>query len=100
MSAIRASTKTWKSSASGSPMIDGDTRIVGLVGYPVSHSLSPFFQNYLLSRAGLNWRYVAFPVRPGADVALALRGLSQAGVVGVNVTIPHKVAAAAACDDL
>jgi len=81
-------------------VIDGETHILGLVGYPIAHSLSPFFQNYLLSRAGLNTRYVPFPVRPGADVAAALRGLALAGVQGVNVTVPHKVAAAAACDSL
>jgi shikimate dehydrogenase len=81
-------------------MIDGSTRLLGIVGHPLAHSLSPFLHNYVLARAGLNVRYVPFPVAPGADLGAALRGLAAAGVAGVNVTIPHKVAAAAACDVL
>jgi shikimate dehydrogenase len=81
-------------------MIDGETGVLGLLGWPLAHSLSPFFQNYLLSLARQNLRYVPFPVRPEADLRAALRGLALAGVLGVNVTVPHKVAAARACDEL
>ena len=81
-------------------MIDGATRLLGLIGHPLSHSLSPFFQNYLLARSGLNARYVPFPVERADALRDALRGLAAAGLAGVNVTIPHKVAAAALCDEL
>ncbi len=81
-------------------MIDGSTRLLGLVGFPLGHSLSPFFQNYLLARAGLPFRYVPFEVADAARLGAAVRGLAAAGVAGVNVTVPYKVEAARLCDSL
>ncbi|HMM48418.1 MAG TPA: shikimate dehydrogenase [Miltoncostaeaceae bacterium] len=69
--------------------IDARTRIAGIIGWPVEHSLSPAMHNAAFAALDLNWRYVAFPVAPGR-VAQALAGLAAAGVVGLNVTIPHK----------
>ncbi|HEY8342982.1 MAG TPA: shikimate dehydrogenase [Calditerricola sp.] len=71
--------------------ITAETRLVGLFGYPVGHSLSPAMHNAAFAALGLNLRYVAFPVPPEhlADAVRALRALSFRGV---NVTIPHKVA--------
>lgn len=70
------------------------TRLV-LLGHPVSHSLSPVFQNAALKSAGLSATYDALDVIPEALTGV-LRELSRAGVAG-NVTIPHKEAFAAAC---
>ncbi len=70
---------------------DGETRLVGLLGYPVAHSLSPLIHNTAFRAQGLNNLYVALPVAP-ADVAEAVAGLKTLGFLGSNVTIPHKQA--------
>ncbi len=78
--------------------ITGATRLVGLIGNPVSGSLSPRMQNAAFAARGLDWAYVPLPVEPG-EVATAVRGLVALGFAGANVTIPHKREAAAACDE-
>lgn len=74
-------------------MISGGTRLVGLIGDPVSGSMSPLLQNAAFAARGLEWAYVPLPVRARA-LADALRGLSALGFAGANVTTPHKLAAA------
>ena len=69
--------------------IDGKTRIYGIMGKPVSHSLSPSMHNAAFQQIGRNNVYVAFEV---SDVARALDGFRALGVCGVSVTIPHKQA--------
>ncbi|KPJ75824.1 MAG: shikimate dehydrogenase [Deltaproteobacteria bacterium SG8_13] len=69
--------------------IDGKTRLYGIMGKPVSHSLSPAMHNTAFQHLGLNNIYVAFEVE---DVARALDGFRALGVCGVSVTIPHKQA--------
>ena len=71
--------------------IDGHTQLVGLVGWPVAHSLSPAMHNAAFEALRLNWRYVPLPVPPG-QVAAALGGLAALGFRGANVTVPHKTA--------
>jgi shikimate dehydrogenase len=75
------------------------TRLVGLVGNPVSHSLSPRMQNAAFAARGLDWAYVALTVGE-ADLEAAVRGLAALGFAGANVTAPHKRAVAAFCDTL
>jgi shikimate dehydrogenase len=70
-------------------MIDAQTRLVGVMGWPIAHSLSPAMHNAAFDALGLNWRYVAFPVRP-KDVGQAIEGLKALGFRGTNVTVPHK----------
>lgn len=70
--------------------IDGQTQLVGIIGWPVAHSLSPTMHNAAFAYMGLNWRYVPLPVRE-ADLTAAIRGLGALGFRGVNVTVPHKV---------
>jgi shikimate dehydrogenase len=72
-----------------SMQIDAKTRIYGIMGKPVSHSLSPTMHNTAFQEIGLNNVYVAFEVE---DVARALDGFRALGVCGVSVTIPHKQA--------
>jgi len=74
-------------------VIWGKTRLVGLVGDPVSGSLSPLMQNAGFAARGLDWVYVPLPVR-SEDLENALRGLVALGFAGANVTTPHKLAVA------
>jgi shikimate dehydrogenase len=71
--------------------VSGSTKILGVIGWPVSHSLSPCMQNAALAALGLDYAYLPFPVAP-ADLGTAIRGLRALGVAGFNVTIPHKEA--------
>jgi shikimate dehydrogenase len=74
-------------------VITGATRLVALVGHPVSASLSPEMQNVAFTERELDWAYVACDVAPEL-FELAVRGLAAAGFAGANVTTPHKEAAA------
>lgn len=74
-------------------MITGTTRLVALLGHPVSASLSPQMQNVAFTERELDWAYVACDVAPDL-FELAVRGLAAAGFAGANVTTPHKEAAA------
>jgi shikimate dehydrogenase len=80
-------------------VITASTRLVGLIGDPVSHSLSPRMQNAAFAAAGLDWAYVPLPVRAD-QIDAALAGLAALAFVGANVTIPHKEAVACRCDTL
>ena len=77
--------------------ITGSTRVVGLIGWPVEHSLSPRLQNAAFAALGLDWAYVPLPTT-SAQLADAVRGLAALGFAGANVTSPHKVAVAALCE--
>lgn len=74
--------------------ITGSTKIVGLLGWPVSHSLSPAMHNAAFDYLGLDWRYVPMPVDAKSPEAVqqALAGLRALGLRGANVTVPHKQA--------
>ena len=72
--------------------INGATKLYGLAGKPVEHSLSPAIHNFLFQRFGINGVYVAFPVEP-EDFSTLLRGVSKTGLFGLNITTPHKVRA-------
>ncbi len=76
-------------------MPTANTRVAGVVGWPIEHSLSPTIHNAAYRSLGLDWTYVAFPVAP-EDFPAAIEGFRAAGLAGVNVTLPHKDAAAAA----
>ena len=70
-------------------MPNGTTKILGIIGHPVGHSLSPFLQNSALEACNLNYVYVPFDVHP-ENLESAVAGLRTLGVEGFNVTIPHK----------
>ena len=80
-------------------MITGATRLAGIIGDPVRHSLSPLLHNAAYAELGLDWVYVAFQV-PAGETAAALDAMRALGLVGLSVTMPHKTDAAAACDEL
>ena len=79
--------------------ISGTTRLTGIIGWPVAHSLSPAMHNAAFAALGLDMAYVALPVPP-ARVAAAVGGLAALGFRGVNVTMPHKAAVLAHLDAL
>jgi shikimate dehydrogenase len=71
--------------------INGATQIVGLFGWPVSHSLSPAMHNAAFAQLGLNWAYIPLPLAP-EQVGQAIPSLQTFNFKGANVTIPHKQA--------
>ena len=79
--------------------IRGTTTLVGLLGWPTSHSLSPTMQNAGFAALGLDWAYVPLPTPP-EQLRAAVRGLVAAGLAGANVTIPHKETVVELCDEL
>ncbi|MBW4624230.1 MAG: shikimate dehydrogenase [Brasilonema octagenarum HA4186-MV1] len=70
-------------------MITGKTKLLGVIGYPVEHSLSPVMHNAALTHLGLNYVYVPFPIEP-QNLEIAVQGFAAVGVVGFSITIPHK----------
>ncbi len=76
--------------------ISGRTALVGVLGDPVRHSLSPAMHNAALAELGLEWAYLALPT-PAADLATVVRALEAMGCRGLSVTIPHKQAVAELC---
>lgn len=81
-------------------VISGTTKVVGIVGGPsqVGRSLSPEIHNAAFRALEMDWVYLPFSVE--RHVTEAVRGLGAAGIRGFNVTMPHKVAAAEAVDEL
>ena len=72
--------------------------VVGVMGDPVRHSLSPLLHNAAFDAMGLDWVSVAFEV-PAGDGAAALAGAARLGLAGLSVTTPHKDTAFAAVDE-
>lgn len=71
--------------------VDGKTKVCGLIGNPVAHTLSPLIHNTLAKKTGHNFIYVPFQVESGG-VQNAVRGAYALQVLGLNVTVPHKSA--------
>ncbi len=80
-------------------LIKGTTRILGIFGDPVSHSLSPVMQNEALQQAGVDAVYVPFHVTPERlpEAVAAIRNLD---ILGVNITIPHKETVCSFLDEI
>ena len=72
-------------------LITGKTKLLGVIGHPVEHSLSPVMHNAALTHLGLDYVYIPFPIEP-QNLQTAIQGFTAIGVVGFNVTIPHKQA--------
>jgi len=79
------------------PNIDGKTRIYGILGQPVAHSLSPAMHNAAFRELGLNAVYVAFPV---TDLVQAVAGLRGLDIRGASITIPFKEDIIALLDEI
>jgi shikimate dehydrogenase len=80
-------------------MLRGSTRVAGVIGDPVRHSLSPLLHNAAFDALGLDWAFAAFPVRAGSGGA-ALDAMRALRLEGLNVTMPLKGEVADAVDRL
>jgi shikimate dehydrogenase len=79
--------------------ISGKTKICALIGDPVEHTMSPAMHNAAFEKLGLDYKYVAFNVKPD-QLSSAVAGFKALNVRGFNVTIPHKVAVISLLDSL
>jgi len=79
--------------------IRGTTRLAGVIGWPVEHSRSPQILNAAFEVAGIDAILVPIGVPP-PGLAPVIAGLRALRALGASVTVPHKMAAAALCDDL
>ena len=70
-------------------MIKGTTKIAGVIGFPIEHTISPGIHNAAFAALRLDCVYLPFAVRP-ENLGRAIAGLSSLGIIGINVTIPHK----------
>lgn len=70
-------------------MINGHTKLVGLIGHPVEHSLSPLIHNAAFNALNMNWCYVPIDIEK-QNLVTAINGLKAAGFYGLNITAPHK----------
>lgn len=68
--------------------INGNTRVLGIIGNPVRHTKSPAIHNFLAEKMGLNIVYVPFEVDDNVDCAV--KGAFNLGILGMNVTVPWK----------
>jgi shikimate dehydrogenase len=69
--------------------ITGKTKLLGIIGDPVSHSMSPVMQNAAIAHLGLDYIYLPFPVKT-ENLSKVLDGFYNIGLIGFNATIPHK----------
>jgi len=77
--------------------MDAKTKLCAVIGNPIGHSLSPQIHNAAFAELRLNFAYVAFQVE---DVAAAMAGVRGLGIVGLSITIPHKVTSMAEMDQV
>lgn len=70
-------------------IIDGNTKIVGILGYPIKHTASPAMHNAAFKALKLNWAYLPLEVKP-EKLERVVKALVPINIQGVNVTIPHK----------
>ena len=70
--------------------ITGTTGVLGLIGNPVRHTMSPLIHNTISEELGKDLKYLPFPVEE--DVTAAVKGAYHLGIQGLNVTVPHKTA--------
>jgi shikimate dehydrogenase len=79
--------------------INGSTKLTGIIGYPVTHSVSPQIHNAAYAKLGLNYCYLPISVKP-EDLERVLEGIRILSFAGVNVTIPHKEAVVTHLDEV
>lgn len=80
-------------------MVSGAARIAGVIGWPISHSLSPRLHGFWIAQYGIDGAYVPLAVTP-ESILEAIRALPKLGFRGANVTVPHKQAACEAMDEI
>ncbi|OGP29424.1 MAG: shikimate dehydrogenase [Deltaproteobacteria bacterium GWB2_42_7] len=79
--------------------ITSKTKTLGIFGYPISHTLSPAMHNAVIKALGLDMVYLPFEVKP-SNLKEAINGIKSLGIIGVNITIPHKESVIRFLDDI
>lgn len=79
--------------------MNNEFTVTGVIGYPISHTVSPKMHSFWMSRYGVKGYYIPLKVKPD-DLEKALQLLCVIGFKGVNITIPHKEKAAALVDEI
>jgi shikimate dehydrogenase len=72
-------------------LITGTTKLLGVIGDPIEHSLSPVMHNAAIAHLGVDYVYLPLPVKT-ADLGVAIGGFNAIGLQGFSITIPHKQA--------
>jgi shikimate dehydrogenase len=80
--------------------IDGKTRLAGVIGWPLEHTLSPAMHNAAYESLGLNWVYIPLPLRDGSQLVRLASIVRSLPVVGFNVTMPYKRVMLNMCDEV
>ena len=70
--------------------INSQTKILGIFGHPIGHSLSPIIHNKWFKKYNLNCIYTAFDILP-KNLKSAINSIKPLNIVGINITVPHKV---------
>ncbi len=77
--------------------INGNTQLVGIIGDPVGHSISPLIHNHLFRKLDLSCAYVPLGIKK-EDLNTAVKALRCSNFIGANVTIPYKSDIVQYCD--
>ena len=80
--------------------IDGTTKLAGVIGWPVNHSLSPAMHNAVYEDLGLNWVYLPLPVADEIGLRRVVAAIRSLPFVGFNITMPYKAAMLDLCDEV
>lgn len=80
-------------------VISGKTRVCGVIGDPIEHTMSPVMHNAAFSELGIDYVYLPFRVKKD-DLGQAIAGARALNLAGLNITIPHKVAVISFLDEL
>lgn len=79
--------------------ISGKTKVVGIFGYPIAHSLSPLLHNAAFEKLKMDFVYLPFLIKP-PELKRAVQGIKALNLIGINVTVPHKQAIIPFLDEL
>ncbi len=82
------------------PHIDPLTKLAGVIGWPLDHTLSPAIHNAAYAAMGLNWVYIPMPLRSGGDLMRVASAIRVLPFVGFNVTMPYKRLMLNICDEV
>ncbi|MBA7683364.1 Shikimate dehydrogenase (NADP(+)) [subsurface metagenome] len=82
-----------------SRVVSGKTKVCGVIGDPIEHTVSPLMHNAAFAKMGIDYWYIPFKVRK-EDLGKAIEGMRALNIRGLNVTIPHKVAVIQFLDEL
>jgi shikimate dehydrogenase len=80
--------------------VKGSTRLAGVIGWPLEHTLSPAMHNAAYRALGLDWLYIPLPVDDESDLSTVFAAIRVLPFVGANVTMPYKRATVALCDEV